>query len=239
MTVPDTATLRTIVSEMNAYGFLSGTQGQDDIAWAIAWDMAEDALGTNILTGTVSAERQMWPAGWIEYNVPFRMVQLNKTHLISVDTATIVHDLGNCSCGTDDVTGCVIPYSLERSEVEIRSTEEAICQGCSCVRCSLPAYVDWTYTAGIWNALEDLPYDVKVALAILAKEQRSLAESDGAEMADGFVDQWRSMDYSERRGLLRRSKLGTSASANQAERLLKKYRIRRMVGMRSRPYGAI
>ena len=130
-------------------------------------------------------------------------------------------------------------YSLERSEVQLRSTEAAICQGCSCIRCAMPAYVDVTYTAGIWNALGDLPYDVMVGLAILAKEQRGLAESDGSVMADGFVDEWRSMDYSERRGLLRRTALGSSPSANQAERLLKKYRIRRMVGFRSRPHGAI
>ncbi len=239
MAVPDLATLHTLQAEMNNLGFATGTQAVEDSAWSTAWESAEEFVSTNLLTGTISAERHVWPAGWTDYGENFwRMVQLKKTHLTTVTTATIVHDIGSCDCDTDDVTGCVVYYSKERSQVEIRASSASLSAGCGCLLCNKPAYVDFDYVAGLWACVEDLPDKVKLALAVLAKEFKELMETDGASASAAFVDQWSSMDYSEKRGFAAKTSLGASPQANMAARLLKGYRIRRMPALRGRPWSS-
>jgi len=235
MPVPDTATLRALQFEMNAIGFATGTTALEDLAWEAAWEQAETLLGSNLLTGTVAAERHIWPRGWLDYDANFRYLQLDKTYLTSVVTCTLTHDLGECDCGTDDVSACVLPYDLRRSVVEIRSSEASISAGCGCVMCNKEAWVDITYVAGAWNTPADIPATVKLAIATLAQDWKSLALSGGATASAGFVDQWSSMDYSERLGLLAKTEAGSSPAANLAAGVFRKYKVKRMVALRGRP----
>lgn len=235
MPLPDMATLHALQLEMNAVGFVTGTQAAEDMAWESAWDQAETLAGTNLLTGTVADERHVWPRGWTDYDAGFRYLQLNNTHIVSALTATLIHDLGSCTCETDDVSACFIMYSPRRAEVQVRAESAGISLGCACVSCGLEAYVDVTYVAGLWNTPADLPADVRLALATLAQDWKRLMLTAGATAADGFVTQWSSMDYSERRGLLRRTAIGTSPAQNLAANVFRKYKINRMVGLRGRP----
>ena len=60
-------------------------------------------------------------------------------------------------------------------------------------------------------------------------------ETAGGSAADGYVDQWSSMDYSEKRGLLQRTAIGPSPAANMAQRVFRKLRVNRMLSLRGRP----
>jgi hypothetical protein len=235
MSAPDVATLHNLQLEMNNVGFLTGAEALEDMAWETAWEQAEDMVGTNLLTGTVAEERHIWPRGWLDYDLNFRYLQLEKTWLISVTTATLTHDLGNCECGTDDVSACVLEYNLKQSIAEIRSSEAAISAGCGCVMCNKEAWLDVTYVAGLYNTPADMPSSVKIAIATLAQDWKRLMDTAGGSAADGFIDQWSSMDYSEKRGLLQRTPGGPSPAANAAWLALRKLRVNRMVALRGRP----
>jgi hypothetical protein len=220
---------------MWAVGFPTGTAALEDMAYAAAWSQAEALLGSNLLTGTVAAERHIWPRGWLDYDLNFRYLQLDKTYLTSVVTATLTHDLGNCDCGTDDVSACVLPYDLRRSVVEVRASDAPISGGCGCVMCNREAWIDITYVAGAWNTPGDIPADVKLAIATLAQEWKALALSGGASAGAAFVTQWSSMDYSEQLGALVNTPADKSAAANLAATVFRRYRVNRMVGFRGRP----
>ena len=235
MGVPDTATLHALQLEMNNVGFLTGTQAQEDMAWEMGWEDAETFLSTNLLTGTVADERHIWPQGWLDYDSNFRFVELRKTHVISITSTTVVHDLGSCSCETDTITGCVILWERRQGVVEVRREGLALSAGCCCAAENKPTNVDVTYVAGIWNTPADLPGTVKMALAILAQEYKELMNTAGATAGAGFVNSWRSMDYSETGGLLSKTVIGASPQANMAARLLRKYKVLRMAAFRGRP----
>jgi len=235
MPPPDAGTLHLLQAEMYAVGFATGTVAAEDMAWEAAWEQAETLLGTNILTGTVAGERHIWPRGWVDYGTNFRYLQLKKTHLVSVVTCTLTHDLGNCDCGTDDVTACALEYNPRQSIIEVRSSQASISAGCGCVLCNKEAWIDVTYIAGVWNTLADIPATVKLALVTLAQDWKGLMATAGAAAAAAFVDQWSSMDYSERRGLLTKTAAGSSPAANLAAAVFRKYKVSRMVALRGRP----
>jgi hypothetical protein len=235
MPPPDAGTLHAFQAEMYAVGFPTGTAAVDDMAWEAAWDGAETLLGTNLLTGTVGPERHIWPRGWVDWDTPYRYLQLAKTYLVSVTTATLTHDLGECDCGTDDVSACVLPYDLRRSVVEVRPTDAGICAGCGCVLCNKEAWIDVTYVAGVWNTLGDIPATVKLAIATLAQEWKQIMATAGASAASALVTQWSSMDYSETKGLQVKTAAGPSPAANLAAGVFRRYKVNRMVGLRGRP----
>jgi hypothetical protein len=235
MGVPDDATLHSLQAWAESVGFTTGTAALEDMAWATAWEGAEDYLSTNILTGAIADERHIFPRGFLDYDTNFRYLMLDKTYLQSITSVVVAHDTGSCDCDTDDIVGCVLTYDLKRSIVEVREAGGAIAAGCGCLGCGKPAWVDVAYVAGIWNTPADIPISVKMALAVLAAEAKDIAGSGGASVGAGFVNSWRSMDYSESSGLQAKTPLGTSAAANYAYQKLRKYKVRRMAGLRGRP----
>lgn len=235
MGVPDDATLDSLQVWSASVGFMAGTDAQEDMAWAMAWESVEDYLSTNILTGTIADERHVFPRGFLDYNTNFRYLQLDKNYLISITAATVAHDTGRCDCVTDDIAACMLLYDPRRSIVEVRACGSSIAGGCNCLGAGLAAWVDVSYVAGIWNTLADIPDTVKMALAVLAQEAKDIAASSGANVGAGFVNSWRSMDYSETVGLQGKTPLGTSAAANYAYQKLRKYKVRRMAAFRGRP----
>jgi hypothetical protein len=235
MGVPDSATLHSLQAWAESVGFMTGTAAQEDMAWAVAWEGVEEYLSTNILTGTVADERHIFPRGFLDYDTNFRYLMLDKTYLQSITSVVVAHDTGSCDCDTDDIAGCVLEYDLRRSIVEVRDAGSAITAGCGCLGCGRPAWVDVAYVAGLWNTPADIPDSVKLSLAVLAAEAKDISGSGGANVGAGFVNSWRSMDYSESAGLQATTPLGSSAAANFAYQKLRKYKIRRMVGFRGRP----
>ena len=117
----------------------------------------------------------------------------------------------------------------------MRACGGAISYGCGCVNCAKEAYVDVSYIAGLWNTPADLPSNVKLVLATLAQDWKRLMATAGATAPDGFVSQFSSMDYSERRGLLRPTAIGTSPAHNMAAQVFRKHKVNRMMGLRGRP----
>ncbi len=233
--MPDPAVIDALQLEMNAIGFMTGTSAAlDDVAYGMAWEAAEAYLGTNLLMTGTDCERHMFPKGWLDFDANFRYLQLNKANLVSVVSATVVHDMASCDCYTDDVTACTLAYDLRQSIVEIRAGAGAIAAGCGCLACGLPAWVDICYIAGLWASLADMPDGVKVAVAILAQEFQALVGGGGANINASFVTQWSSMDYSETLALVG-TVLGSSAQASMADRLLRPFKVKRMVGFRGRP----
>jgi len=73
---------------------------------------------------------------------------------------------------------------------------------------------------------------VKTALALLASWWISLLSSGGADASSGFVDSWRSMDYSESLKFIETSLLGSSPQAAAAWQLLRRYRVKRAIPIR-------
>lgn len=236
MTVPDSGTIDALEVELHAIGFLSGTAAAlEDVAVKMAWSAAESYLGTNLLTGTVADEQHIWPRGWLDYDPEFRFIQLQKCHVLTITSALVTHDVGTCDCDLTDVAACLLVHNPRTGVVEVRASLGSVASGCSCILDSKPVWVTVTYVAGLWNSLGDMPDDVKFAIAILTSEFVALAAGGGAGVNAGFVTQWSSMDYSESLGLLQTSILGSSPAANWALRLLRPYKVRRMVGFRGRP----
>jgi len=233
MAVPDEATLDALADEAVALGFITGTAAQNLAAWEIAWELAESAIGgataaANLLTGT-DCDVYDRPTGWLDYNETFGYLMLKRPHLISIQSVVINHDLFDCACGNDDVSGCAVVYNSRLGIVRLESCQSPANCSCSAGR---PGQVTICASSGLFNTLSDLPQTVKVALALLASWWISLLESGGAEASLGFIDSWRSMDYSESLKFIETSVLGSSPQAAAAWQLLRRYRVVRAVPIR-------
>lgn len=227
MSVPDSATLDALVTEFAGLGFTTGTAGQNEAALSVAWELAEYAIGTNLLTGTVCEEHN-WPTGWWDAGVSFPMVQLRKTRLVTLDTVTVHHELYDCECGSEEITGCGTIYNHDRSEVALEN-----CRG-SC-RCNTRPHefkVEICYTAGLYTNVGAMEQSVKTALALLFSWWFNLLSTGGAEASSGVLTSYRSMDYSESYNLLTATLVGSSPQASAAWILLRKFRVWRAVAMR-------
>jgi len=228
MAVPDEATLQALADEAVILGFITGSAAQNLAAWEIAWELAESAIGGNLLTGT-DCDVYDRPTGWLDHNETFAYLMLKRPHLVSINSVTINHDLFDCACGTDDVTGCAVVYNSRLAIIRLESCQSPANCSCSSGR---PGQVTICATTGLFNTLGDLPQTVKTALALLASWWISLLSSGGADASSGFVDSWRSMDYSESLKFIETSLLGSSPQAAAAWQLLRRYRVKRAIPIR-------
>jgi len=228
MAVPDEATLEALAAEAVALGFITGSEAQNLAAWEIAWELAETAVAGNLLTGT-DCDVYDRPTGWLDYNEQFAYLMLKRPHLISINSVVINHDLFDCSCGNDDVSGCAVVYNSRLAIVRLESCQSPANCSCSAGR---PAQVTICATSGLFNTLGDLPQTVKMAIALLASWWLTVLSSGGADASSGFVDSWRSMDYAESLKFLEKTVLGSSPQALAAWQLLRRYRVVRPVSIR-------
>lgn len=229
MSIPDDATLTALADEFADLGFTTGTAAQNIAALSVAWELAEYGIGTNLLTGTVCEEHN-WPTGRWDAHVAFPMVQLRKTRLITLDSVTVHHELYDCECGTQEVTGCATIYHHDRSEVALQN---CFAGGCVCNRRPHEFKAEICYTAGLYNNIGDMEQSVKTALALLFSWWFNLLATGGADAGSGVVTAWKSMDYSEEFGNIGKNLIGTSPQAAAAWLLLRRFRIVRAVAMRS------
>jgi len=226
--VPDDTTLEALADEAVTLGFITGSAAQNLAAWAIAWELGEAAVAGNFLTGT-DCDVYDRPTGWLDYAENFGYLMLKRPHLVSVDSVTINHDLFDCACGTEDVTGCAVVYNSRLGIVRLESCQSPANCSCSTGR---PGQVTICATSGLFNTLGDLPQTVKMALALLASWWLTVLSSGGADASSGFVDSWRSMDYSESLKFIESNVLGSSPQAAAAWQLLRRYRVKRAVAAR-------
>lgn len=230
MSVPDDATLDLLIDDMVELGFASGTASQNYAAASIAWELAESAIGSNMLTGTAT-EQVIFPTGWLDVGVPFAMVQLRYTYLVSQPVVIVHHEIYDCECGTEEIAGCGTVFNAQRSEVRL----DVRCAAASlhCGTCPHPFMAEVSYVAGVFASYSAIPWSVKVALATLAGWWLRLLTSGGADIASGFVDSWRSMDYNESLKFLQSTVMGSSPEANAAWIILRRLRVVRAKVLRS------
>lgn len=222
-----------MLGDLEDLGFATGTASL--AALAVAWELVEYGIGTNLLAsgsaGQVCDEEHYWPTGWVDYDERYRMVVLHKTRLISVDSLTVHHEDFDCSCGVTEADGCATVYNHSRSEIALGD-----CMGIACL-CSAPATnrfkIDLCYTAGLYTTLAAFDQSVIMALGLLYSWWLALMESGGATAGSGFINSWRSMDYNESYGFIEKSVVGTSPQAAAAWQLLRRFRIKRAVVIRS------
>ncbi len=229
MSVPDDATLQAVIDEVAGLGFATGTAAQNLAAMSIAWELAEYAIGTNLLTGT-ACEEYNWPTGWVDWDQPFRMVQLRKTRLTSITSVTIHHELFDCACGEELISGCATIYNHDRSEIALTDclSPGGLC-GCSTQH---PFKSEICYVAGLYNTVGDLADSIVTALGLLFSWWFNLLATGGSDASSGFLQSWRSMDYSESYGFITKNIIGTSPQAAAAWMLLRRFRIYRIVAIR-------
>lgn len=230
MTVPSDATIQAMVAQVNSLGFTSGTAGQNLAAMSVAWELVEYGIGTNLLTGT-SCEEHYWPTGWVDWNQPFRIVQLKKTRTRSITSVSINSERGDCACGVEEMAGCGVVYNGERSEI---SLTDCVTPG-AVYQCAdrHPFKVSICYVAGLYNAVAEMDDTVITALGLLFSWWLGLLQSGGGDAGSGVVDSWHSMDYGESYKFIEKTVIGTSPQAAAAWLLLRRFRIKRAVVIRS------
>lgn len=232
MSVPDNATLQGLIDDAAALGFMSGTDNAIRLAaYEIAWDMSEYALGTNILATGVDCEIHDRPTGWMDASEPFTMIELNRTDLVSVSTVTLTHDQFACDCDDEDVSACVHIYNQTYGHVRLEN-----CMGpgnCACSTAGRPVKAEICYTSGKWGNVADLPQTITMALALIATWWSEVMTSGGALASSGFVDSWRSMDYSESLGFITKNVIGQDPRLAAAWNLIRRWRTLRAISMRS------
>jgi len=230
--IPDDGVLQATIDDVIPLGFLSGTAS--DIALAAmetAWDLAERALGTDLLATGVACEVYDRPTGHIDYNERFGFLKLRKTHLVTIQSVTVRHDQFECDCADEEVSGCAHIYNERLSHIRL---EDCFGPGdCSCAAAGRPSQVEVCYTAGLWGTLAEIPRSVLIALGLISQWYSEVMETSGEQASTAFVDSWRSMDYSESYGFLEKNVIGTSPQLGVAWNLLRRYKIKRGVAMRS------
>lgn len=231
MAVPDQATLQDLLDEAVTLGFMSGTDNAVALAsYEIAWEMADRAVGTNLLATGTDCEAYAIPTGWIDHNERFGFIQTNRHHLDSIASVTITHDQFTCDCDEQDVSACAVIYHGLYGHIRLED-----CWGpanCACSSSGRPAKVEICATYGLFGTVAELPQSIKTALALIATWWSRVMMSGGADASSGFVDSWRSMDYSESLGFMESNVIGAAPELAAAWLLLRKHRVMRAVGIR-------
>lgn len=231
--IPSDADLQAAIDLAVGMGMtaLTGTDTEFGLAaMSTAWEMTEDAIKTNILATGTDCEVMDRPTGWNDFSERRSMVQLMKHHLVSVESVTITHDQFECDCDDETVTGCAHIHNEKYSHLRIED-----CLGpaaCACSRAGRPTQLEICYTAGLWGSVAAIPRTVILALGLAASYWQQVMATGGAAASGGFIDQWRSMDYSESRGLIVKNAMGEHPMLAAAWKILRNHRTVRGVAMR-------
>lgn len=214
------------------YGGSTGTASltQVQIAIDIAENMMELGLNTALQTGTV-IERHTWP-GFSYYRAGPRPLQLKKDRVISISSVAPVHDIG---CQFADVETTEGEYYLKDPDsgiVEIRDDCYWCCPCSTCTYGREAFAVDVTYTYGFGTQLDaDTSWGRIMHFWIIKWAQEILNSMLGlpSAIAEGDVEAWSSMSYSERRGNLTMTPFGDSKLANAMWQQLQGLNIKRAI----------
>ena len=225
--IPSDADLQEAIDRAAAMGMMSIDAEAEFMlaAMATAWDMAERAIGTNILATGTDCEAYDRPTGWVDHSERFALLELRKTDLVSIDTVTITHDRFLCDCEDEDVSGCAHIHNERFAHIRVED-----CAGpaaCSCSTQGRPTQVEICYTAGKWGTVAAIPRPVILALGLAATYWLDVMDTGGEAASSAFIDSWRSMDYSESRGFITKNVMGTHPKLAQAWQILRRHRIMR------------
>lgn len=205
-----------IESEWALYGFMTGTatQEQAEIAVQITEDMFEIGLNTALMTGTAT-ELHTWP-GYSLYR-GLRPLQMDKDRIISIDSVAPQHDVG---CAFADIEVTIGEGLIKHAESGIIEIRDDCYWCCPCKTCSygVEAFqVEITYTYGFGSLLDADTSWGKIIRFWIAKWAHEMLNSMlglPSVVAEGDVEAWSSMSYSERRGSLAMTPFGDSKLAN-------------------------
>lgn len=192
---------------------------------AIAWAEVEKYLSANIVPGT-GTYRALWPQD--------DLVPLDKFYLRDLIEIKGYHDNGTCDASMRNYVEAGLVVSAKQSVINIRS-----CHGgwSSCLNCTgggspMPIIVEVTYTSGVWDSVDVIPPNAMAGIMLLARweaKQLTGEEDLGAPEAQSFSNN----GYNESRAPVPETFFGTSYAAARAEKLLRPYKVKRMI--RTRP----
>jgi len=223
-------------SEYITYGFVTGTSQstllttQAAIALTITEDAMQGLLGT-ALCPTEETERFTWP-GYQIWRAGEHPIQLSKDRIISVDTVTTYHEDG-CDCETTTYTGCSYIKDADAGIIEIRDDCWADdCAGCHC-GCSGAFMTDITYTHGFTAAeMASTTSDgrtIRFWIAQWAQEVFNALQGLPSAVTTTGVLAWASMNYSERKAVVKDTMLGSSELANAMVKGLRRLNVKRAI----------
>jgi len=177
------------------FGGVTGTSSTATILKAIqvAWDEAEQFIGTQLYPYTVSNEVHEWSSNGL--------IRLKNHHVTSVTSVIAKHDEETCDCDVTDVTGCSILVDPYIGIVSIKECyHNAPCASCGCPNRGGGTMARWavvTYVAGMAQPLTDKQL---LAIVLLAKNNLSVMSGGLDEFQElQEIRNYSSMSYSEGR----------------------------------------
>jgi len=186
----------------------SSVSEQRTAAYLIAEKRASNYLGTlllpHIITGTYPANAYDFITtdyGYVQRVLSSKVLSINS--------------LQSCELASD--TGCVFVAEDTFGYLNF----SCLYSSCGCATWKVPYQYQIVYEAGLPTGTASQA-DVLMALTIVAQEQLNEMAYPNANETPGArgVEQWSSLDYSEKRKKLKRTALGQSARANFAAELL-------------------
>lgn len=178
------------------------TVSQRDAAYLIAEKRVSNYLGTLLIPTTVSGSFLYKPNGFIISDYGY-VQEITSVTIVSVDKTT---------CKLSNTNGCAFIFEDTFGYLN-----------CSCISdlVSMPYKIEITYKAGLPLGVATQP-DVLLALTKVAQEQLNEMMYPTANETTGArgIEQFSTLEYSEKRKPLKRTALGQSAIANFAAELL-------------------
>ena len=189
-------------AEFASDSYMGSTGTKPANAVQVAIDMAEsdvsealgfplDSDGSYTFVAHQFVEEHRWPR-------PGRPLMLEAPRIITVDEVLALHDLGDCDCEWTELTACAFIYDALQGMVKFRYCER--CASCW-TRCSCPARVRVTYTAGFAasDVTADTPAGRKLRMAIALQARAHLDLMDFNTDGNVAIESYSSLGYSEKR----------------------------------------
>lgn len=181
---------------------------QRTASYLIAEKRVTNYIGTlllpQIITGTFPANSNKFIT--TDYGYVHRVISAKVLSVNNLQTCELSSDSG-CVFIADDTFG-YLNFSCIQS-------------ACGCAGWKVPYQYQVVYEAGLPTGTASQA-DVLLALTVVAQEQLNEMIYPNANESPGArgIEQWSSLDYSEKRKTLKRTSLGQSARANFAAELL-------------------
>ena len=192
------------------YGGQTGTSSaaQRTAGYLIAEKRVTNYIGTFLLPTIVTGTYAYVPNNFI-------VTDYGYVHRVLSATLKSVSSLSSCELSSKD--GCVFIFQDTFGYLNFSCVQSQ----CNCAGWEMPYQYQIAYEAGLPTGTASQP-DVLLALTIIAQETLNEMAYPNANETPGArgIEQWSSLDYSEKRKPLKRTALGQSARANFAAELL-------------------
>ena len=208
----------------------SASAAQINMALDVAWDWAEDEIGTHIIQTLVAQEIHLWPRGLRDWNEQRDRIYTEYHHVVSVSSVHVLEISDSCRCATTVLSGCALIVDADVGMLAVQQCASSA--GANCGTCtSRPFQARINYTAGLFADNASIPGAVILAIVMKAREAL-LQITSGAVSSLGAknITSWSSMDYSESRGGPSKN---SSFIDDYIKRQLRKYKVLRAFSFRN------